>query len=244
MSVSLRARQTVLLVGPLARIVPWVPAVTAAALALLALLPAVLGAPAPDTQVWGLRIAAVLLGAGASFAMVDMMIPLTVTPTPRWLRQWLRFVIALAPAAGFWWGLCLLAAASMPGDGPGGVALALPVADLAVEAAVCGLVGVAGAAVAARSGHNRTTGLAGAAIQALLLAMSLVLSGGWSPWQLPPAGTWDQVHRYWSMALLVCAAVLLAANRDEWPPTLRRAGGPPGPPAGRASPPAGSGPAL
>lgn len=218
MSVSLRARQAVLLVGPLVRIVPWVPAVTAAALALLALVPAVLGARAPDTQVWGLRIAAVLLGAGASFAMVDMMIPLSVTPTPRWLRQWLRFAIALGPAAGVWWGLCLLAAASMPGDGPGGATLTLPVAGLAVEAAVCGLAGVAGAAVAARSGHNRTTALAGPAIQALLLAMSLALNGGWSPWRLPLDGRWDQVHRYWSMALLVCAAVLLAANRDERSP--------------------------
>ena len=215
---SLRARQAVLLVGPLVRIVPWVPAGTAAALALLALLPAILGAPAPDTQVWGLRIAAVLLGAGASFAMVDMMIPLAVTPTPRWLRQWLRFAIALGPAAGFWWGLCLLAAASMP-DRPGGVTTALPVADLAVEAAVCGLAGVAGAAVAARSGHNRTTALAGPAIQALLLAMSLVLNGAWSPWPLPVDGAWDQVHRYWSAALLVCVAVLLAANRDERPPS-------------------------
>lgn len=222
MSVTLRARQAVLLLGPLVRIVPWAPAVTAAALALLALLPAVLGGPAPDTQVWGLRIAAVLLGAGASFAMVDLLIPLTVTPTPRWLRQWLRFAIALVPAAGLWWGLCLLAAASMPSGGSGGGGLTLPLADLAVEAAVCGLAGVAGAAVAARSGHHRSTALAGAAIQALLLALSLVLGGSWSPWPLPPAGTWDQVHRYWSVALVVCAAVLLAANRDEWPLRLSR----------------------
>lgn len=221
MSVSLRARQVALLLRPLVRIVPWVPAATATALALLALLPAVLGGPAPDTQVWGLRIAAVLLGAGASFAMVDLLIPLAVTPTPRWLRQWLRFAIALVPAAAAWWGLYLLAAASMPAAAarPG---TGLPGVDLVVEAAVCWLAGVAGAAVAARSRQQRTTALAGPATQALLLAMSLLLSGAWSPWPMPGAGSWDQAHRYWSMAFLACVVVLLAANLDGWPRTLSR----------------------
>ena len=210
MPVSLRVRQAALLFRPLVRIVPWVPVATAAVLAVLALLPAFLGAPAPDTQVWGLRIAAVLLGAGASFAMVDMMIPPAVTPTPRWLRQWLRLLIAFGPAAGFWWVLCLLATESAPG--------ALPVGDLAVEAAVCCLAGMAGAAVAARTGHGRTTALAGPATQALLLAASAAPSGSWSPWPLPAAGTWARTHDYWSAALVVCVAVLLAANRDRLPP--------------------------
>jgi hypothetical protein len=214
MSVSLRARQAALLVGPLVRLVPWSPVAAAAVLALLALLPAVLGGPAPATQVWGLRIAAVLLGAGASFAMADLMVPVAVTPTPRWLRQWLRFTIGLVPVAGCWWGLYLLAVASLP---DGGVT-ALPGAGLAVEAAVCGLTAMAGAAVAARSDRHRTAPLAGPAAQALLLALSLFLTGRWTPWPLPAAGTWEEVHRYWLVALLACVVVLWVANRDGRPP--------------------------
>ena len=121
--------------------------------------------------------------------------------------------------AGCWWGLYLLAAASLPGDGSG-TATALPGVDLAVEAAVCGLAGVAAAAVAARSGRHRATAAAGPATQALLLAMSLFLSGRWSPWPLPAADTWQQIHRGWLAAFVVCAAVLLAANRDEPRPSL------------------------
>ncbi len=170
-----------------------------------AVLPALLGAAAPAAPVWGLRIAAVLLGAGASFAMVDLMAPLTITPTPRWVRQWLRFTIVVIPAALVWAVLCLLAVGTTPG---------LPVRDLVGEALVCALSGLAGAAVASRVGTSRTTALAGPAVQGLLVVASLFLTGRWSPWPLPGAPGWAVVHAGWWTAVPVLVAVLLAANRE------------------------------
>ena len=110
----LRIRQVVLLTVPVARMVPWTPAAAAAALSLLACLPAVAGAAAPASQVWALRIAAFLLGTAACFALVERLEPVSTTPTPRWLRQWLRTVIALTPAILMWLALFSLAARSLP----------------------------------------------------------------------------------------------------------------------------------
>jgi hypothetical protein len=194
-----------LLIGPVVRIVPWVPLAAAAALAVLALLPALAGAPAPGTQVWGLRIAAVTLGAGASFAMVDPMAPLSVTPTPRWLRQWLRVSVAVLPGTAVWLGLFVLASRSLP-DGD------LPFAGLAAEAAACALAGVAGAAVAARRRHTMT--VAGPATQGGLIAVTLFLTGRHSAWPLPAAAGWDAVHMWWAAAVPLLLAVLAGANRD------------------------------
>ena len=155
----LRIRQVALLTVPVTRTVPWSPTATAVALSLLACLPAVAGAAAPASQVWALRIAAFLLGAGASFALIEPFAPVAATPTPRWLRQWLRTVVALTPVIAVWPVLFSLAACSLPADG-------LPFADLAAEASVCGLTGVAGAAVAARRANSLTGALAGPAARA------------------------------------------------------------------------------
>jgi hypothetical protein len=233
MSLTLRVRQAGLLIPPLARAVPWLPPAAATGLAVAATLPAFLGAPAPAAQVWGLRITAALLGAGASFAMVDPMAPLTLTPTPRWLRQWLRFTVVLIPAAAVWTGLYLLAAA-VPVDVP-----ALPTADLVAEAVVCYLSGLAGAAAAARVGHTMTTALAGPATQGALLVATLFLTGENFPWPLPGAPGWADVHAVWWWSIPVLVAALLAANRDVWPLVRRRARAAGGrtrgrPPVGRA----------
>jgi hypothetical protein len=212
MSVRTRGRSALLLVRPLVRAVPWVPLIAATALSALALLPALLTTTsAPAAQVWGLRIAAVLLGAGASFALVDQMAPMTMTPTPRWLRQWLRTAIGLVPATAVWLGLYLVAAASMPAG------QSLPFGDLAVEAAVCCLSGPAGAAVAARVGTTTTAAVAGPATQGALMLATLFLTGAQSPWPLPGAGSWNDVHDSWLLALPVLVAALFAANRDVWP---------------------------
>jgi hypothetical protein len=183
------------------------------------MLPALLGATAPAAQVWGLRITAVLMGAGASFAMVDAMAPLTVSPTPRWVRQWLRFAVALIPATIVWGGLYLLAAAALPVDLP-----ALPGGDLAAEATVCYLSGLVGAAVAARVGHTMTTALAGPATQGGLLVTTLFLPGTSSPWALPGAASWADVHIGWRAAIPILVLALLAANRDVWPLFRRSTG--------------------
>ncbi|GAA2893985.1 hypothetical protein Acy02nite_55660 [Actinoplanes cyaneus] len=197
------------MLAPLIRAVPGLPLLAAIALAATGMLPALLGAAVPAAQVWGLRIAALLLGAGASFAMVDPMAPVTVTATPRWLRQWLRFTIVAVPAGLVWAGLCLLAVAAMPLDRP-----PLPVAGLAIEAAVCVLGGLTGAAVASRAGSSATTAPAGPAFQAALVVATFFLPGRWSPWALPGAATWTAVHLGWWAALPVLVAVLAAANRE------------------------------
>jgi hypothetical protein len=212
-SVTVLGRQVLLLTVPLVRAVPWWPPAAASGLAVAAVLPALLGASAPAAPVWGLRIAALLLGAGASFAMVDAMAPLTVTATPRWLRQWLRFTVAVVPAVAVWTVLCLSTVGAAPG---------LPVGDLVGEGLVCGLCGLAGAAVSARAGDTMTTALAGPSTQAALVVATLFLPGGRSPWQLPGAQNWADVHVGWWVSLPVLAAVLLVANREVWPLLHRR----------------------
>ena len=214
---SVRWRQTFLLIGPVLRIVPWVPVAAAVLVSALALLPAVADAQAPASQVWGLRIAAVVLGAAASFAMVDPMALLSVTPTPRWLRQWLRVTVALVPAAAVW---CCLYAAAASSAAP----QRLPLGDLVAEAAVCALAGVVGAAVAARGGHSLTTAVAGPAAQGGLMAATLFLPASYSAWPLPGAAQWETAHDWWWAALVVLVVALVAANGEVWPWRVRRAG--------------------
>ena len=211
MSVTVRQRQALLLLGPLIRAVPWGPPAAAAALSGLAVLPALLDEPAPGTGLWGLRAAAMLLGAAASFAMVDRMAPLTIDPTPRWLRQWLRLTVTLLPAATGWLLLYAVVRAATDATQTG------PAGDVMVEAAVCALTGLAGAAVAARHRHTSTAALAGPGTQAVVVTTTLVLGPPHSPWPLPGDPTWATTHGYWRAALPLTVAVLLLANRATWP---------------------------
>jgi hypothetical protein len=206
MSVTLRARQTGLLVRPLARAVPWMPVLGAAALSGLTVLPALLREPEPHSALWGLRIAAMLLGAAASFALADRMVPVAVAPTPRWLRQWLRTGLAVVPAATVWIGLYALVRAVL------GAGSAAPGGELAVEAAVCGLTGLAGAAVAARV--TAAGALTGPATQGALVLASLFLTGSLDPWQSPGSEHWTAVHVGWSALLPVIALALIIGNRE------------------------------
>ena len=211
---SLRIRQVLLLIGPVVRIVPWIPVAAATTVSVLALLPAMADASAPASQIWALRIAAVLLGAAASFAMVDPMAPLSVTPTPRWLRQWLRVAVALLPAATVWVSLYAVAASTLAQG-------RLPFGDLAVEAAGCALAGVVGAAVAARRGHSMTTAVGGPATQGGLMVATMFLPSKYSAWPMPETAQWERAHDWWWMALPVLVVGLGLANRDLWPWRLR-----------------------
>lgn len=219
--VLLRAGQTRLLLKPLAAAIPWWPLLAATVLAALIVLPVLVRDPAPDAPphqgLLGLRFAAVLLGAGASFALADRMAPTVMAPTPRWLRQWLRSALVIVPMVACWW---LLYAAVRTVRGADAAA---PVPELFVEAAACMVVGLAGAAVAARSWHTSTAAVAGSATQGLLIAGSLFLQDAQSPWVDPTVSTWAQVHRYWALLLGCGLVVLLLANRDTWPLLRRRA---------------------
>ena len=202
----MRARQLVLLVWPVTRAVPVGPMAAAVALSLVGMLPAVLDAPEPASQVWGLRVAGVLLGAAASFGMVEPMSLLTVTATPRWLRQWVRAMTVLLPAVVVW---SLLYAAADASSGA-----SLPLGDLAVEAVTCAIAGIVGGAAAARHGGSATTGLAGAVTQGCLICATLFVPARHSPWALPATPGWEAGRGWWLAVLVVLAVALIAANRE------------------------------
>jgi hypothetical protein len=206
----LRSRQAVLLVTPLVRAVSWWPLGVAIALSLLALLPT-LRHQSPYAALLPLRLAAIMLGGAAAFAMVDQMAPMTVAPTPRWLRQWLRLVLALLPATACWVALAALARSVLGPDAIG------PSTEVAVEATVCALIGVSAAAVAARHRHTATGELAGPMAQALLATATLFLPDAWSPWLSPDFPAWPTVHRYWLACLPILAVILFLANRETGP---------------------------
>jgi hypothetical protein len=205
----IRARQFPLLVWLAVRAVPPGPMAAAVLLSAVGMLPACLNAPEPASQVWGLRIAGVLLGAAASFGMVESMSLLAVTATPRWLRQWTRAMTVLLPTAVVW--LLLYAAADSSSTA------SLPFGPLAVEALTCAFAGIAGGAAAARHGGGPTTGLAGAVTQGCLIAATLFVPAKQSPWALPAAPGWEATRGWWLATLVVLALVLTAANREVWP---------------------------
>lgn len=215
---TVRARQAALLLRPLARAVPWWPVGAGAAVSALAVLPVLLQPPGQQSGVAALRLAAAVLGAGASFALADRMAPMTVAPTPRWLRQWLRVGLVVPPAAVCWLALYLTLRARLGAQrlGPG--------ADVAAEALVCALVGVAAAAVAARVRHTATGALAGPVTQGGLAAGSLFVTGDRSPWAVPGSAGWPTVHRFWWTGVAVLVLVLVVANRELWWPARRRRG--------------------
>jgi hypothetical protein len=90
----------------------------------------------------------------------------------------------------------------------------LPVADLAGEALVCALSAVTGAAVASRAGVSMSAALAGPGLPGGLVVATLFLDGRWSPWPLPGASNWADVHVGWWAAAPVLAVTLVAANRE------------------------------
>jgi hypothetical protein len=208
-SLTLRVRQVTLLLGPLARALPRWPVAAAAGMSVLLLTSVLLIDLNPRFGALpALRVAAGLLGAGASFAMVDRMAPTVVSPTPRWLRQWLRVALAALPAATVWLILYGFVRTTPGAD------LDAPARDLIVEALVCGLSGMAGAAVAARIRHTTTGALAGPMTQGALCAVTLFLAGAYSPWLMPYRVNWDLVHRYWIWPLPLIAVVMVLANRE------------------------------
>jgi hypothetical protein len=215
-SLTTRARQVVLLLRPLARAAPRWPLAAAAGMSVLLLTVVLLiGLDPRFGALPVLRVAAVLLGAGASFVMVDQMAPTVVSPTPRWVRQWIRVILGALPAAALWLILYGFVRTITGAD------LDAPARDLIVEALVCGLSGMAGAAVAARVRHTASGALAGPITQGALCGATLFLTGAYSPWLMPYRTNWDLMHRYWVVLLSVIATVLMGANRETWP-LLRR----------------------
>jgi hypothetical protein len=199
------------LLKPLVRAIDWLP--VAVVVSILAAV-AALATPGRDLDplagLLTLRMGAVLLGAAAAFALVDAMTTSSgALPVPRWHRQWLRTLMTLAAVAVGWGVVYAIVTARLA---PG---FTLPLADMALEAAVCVLAGLAGSAFAVRRSEGRQAALlGGSAVPAVLLVGSLLLTGDLRPWPIPGEASWAAVHRGWLVALAVPLLVLLVANRD------------------------------
>jgi hypothetical protein len=188
----------------------------AGAMALALAATVLVGRPSPSRAAMLLRVLAVVLGAAGACALVDRMGAVPV-PAPRWLRQWLRVLLGLFPAAVAWAGLATLLHPDH-------------VAELATEALTCALTAFAGTAGAARRPTSATSALAGPVTQVALVAATLLPPPRYSPWIGPEQPHGGTAHRLWWIASAVAIAVLALANRDLWP--LRQGPGP----AARLSP--------
>ncbi len=197
-----------LLTRPLARAVPWWPLAAAAALAVLSQLPALLAEPTPGLALPGLRLAAAALGAAVCFALPDRMASTVMAPSPRWIRQWLRVALVLLPATTVWV-LLYLAIVAVNGQIVVG-----PIGPVTMQAAVCGLIPLAAAAVAARYRDDLGAASAGPLVQGVALVGTLFFTGTKSPWPIPQETGWTNAQLCWPPALALSAAVLLLANRE------------------------------
>ncbi|MFC7528965.1 hypothetical protein [Actinoplanes sp. GCM10030250] len=212
-----------LLVPHLVRAVPWWPLVGAVSLAILAQLPLLAEEPSGRAVLTGLWLAAGVLGAAAAFALPDGMASTVITPVPRWVRQWLRTGLVVLPA-GVVWALLYMAARHIAGPeavgdglvaGAGIGAGAVGGAGFVVlQAAVCGLLPVAVAAIGARYRDTASGALFGPVAQGMVLVGSLFFSDRASPWSVPGAGEWTTAHRVWPVALVLVLGTLLWGNRE------------------------------
>lgn len=199
MSVTTIARATGCLVKPVGRAVDWVPfAVAVPAILVLALVTEAESVTLAAT----VRLAALLLGAAAGFAVVDPVA--VVTPLPRWVRQWLRTTLGFAAAAVAWCAVfAVLAFRAAPGVDTGFDGYAL-------EAAVCVSAGLACTAVVATRRADRMTGAVGAAVLLALAASTLFYEG--RVWPLPEEPEWAAVHQAWPVAFPIPLIILTLAN--------------------------------
>nr|GID90161.1 hypothetical protein Ade03nite_90850 [Actinoplanes derwentensis] len=187
---------------------PWWPFAVAVLLALLVQVPVLQAESQLGMTVIGLRLAAAVLGAAAGFALPDLMAATVITPVARWRRQWLRLAILLVPAM-LVWGLIYVGVRST-----GGVGETWPAGFVILQAAVCGLLPVAAAAVGARYRPEATGVLFGPTVQGVVLVGTLFFSDQSSPWPIPVSNGWTAAQWCWPFALVLILATLLLANRE------------------------------
>jgi hypothetical protein len=196
---------------PLCRAVNWTPLLVAGTVmpALAALVAAGTRGTAPGEALILLRASALLFGAAAAFTLTDdMAVNAAALPSPRWLRQWLRTLLALASASIGWMVTYLAATGWSVGSAN------VPLAGTAVEAVVGVTVGLAGAAFGVRRVPYRHGAVAGMATLFGAFVGSLFLPGNWSPWPLPGDPNWNTAHTGWLLATPVTMAALAIAHRD------------------------------
>ncbi|MEV0896939.1 hypothetical protein [Actinoplanes sp. NPDC049802] len=192
----------------LIRAVPWLPLAAAVVLAIVAQLPVFLASPTPTMIVTGLRLAAAVLGAAVGFALPDLMASTVISPMPRWRRQWLRLMLLLVPSV-LVWALLYLAVRNVLGS-----AATWPHGFVILQAAVCGLLPIAAAAVGARYRDEATGALLGPTVQGAVLVVSLFFTERSSPWPVPTGDDWTTAQRCWPAVLALALVTLLIANRE------------------------------
>ncbi|SPL90046.1 unnamed protein product [[Actinomadura] parvosata subsp. kistnae] len=197
-----------LLIRPLVRAVDWQPiAVVAALSATLAVVLQPGDGLLPHHGVLLLRMAALLAGAAAAFILVDAMALSTeAVPVPRWLRQWLRTVMAVMAAAAVWGIMCAIVIGHLPADSPD------LLSGAAVEATLCVLIALAGTASAVRHTQGKQAALAGAVVLLLFYVVAQIFADNALPWPTHP--DWDRVHLWWLRALPLPLLVIGLAHRD------------------------------
>ncbi|MEJ1201027.1 MULTISPECIES: ABC transporter [unclassified Streptomyces] len=211
------------LVGPVWRTLPWRGLAAAGTLGLLlAATPDAAGAEPTSWETLTLLRGVALIGAlGLAFLLDDPARNLTApVPTRRPLRQALR-VAMVAPLAALWWTAVLLLApsASRP-----------PAGDITVEAAVLGVLALAGAATAVRLTDEARPGpsVAAALLLAAVLA-PLLAPESWALFVPPEDPRWPTAHDRWAV-LLAAAAVVWGVCGPEplgrWGRRSRGVGGP------------------
>lgn len=203
------------LVGPVWRTLPWRALAAAGLLGLLvAATPVAFGAEPDPWETLSLLRGVALIGAlGLAFLLDDPARHLTApVPARRPVRQALR-VALVAPLAALWWTAALLLApsASRP-----------PAADITLEAAVLGVLALAGAAATVRLTDEARPGPAVAAglLIAAVLA-PLLMPESWTLFVSPDDPRWPVAHDRWA-ALLAAAAVAWAVCGPEPVGRLRR----------------------
>ncbi|MEU8655968.1 hypothetical protein [Actinoplanes philippinensis] len=201
-----------LLIPHLARAVSWWPFGAAVALAVLAQVSVLADEPLDWAVLSGLWLAAGALGAGAGFALPDLMGSTVITPVPRWMRQWLRTGLVLLPAVLVWALIYVGVRETVKPE------LTWPAGFVILQAAVCGLLPIAAAAVGARHRNTAAGALAGPAVQGVLLVGSLFFTEQESPWAMPGPAGWTAAQHGWPVALVLALVILLLANRESTSP--------------------------
>ena len=204
-----RGRQTLQLVRPTAKAMPWRPVIWAAALAVVYVWKEAPGAYI-DYRVLVLRVAALLVCMGAAFVLDDATEDtISHVPSPLLLRRALRVALLLPLAAAIWLFLVNLAGDVAPRDGG-----PLPIGDITLEAGTLLVTALAAACVGSRVTSDRLGGIVAAPILLAIVAAALFLPGNFKI--IIPVGDprWANVHNSWRIALAVALGIFVYVNRS------------------------------
>lgn len=197
-----RGRATMAAVIPVTRAVSWGPLGGGSVIALIVVGWLRMRDAGVASLVGGLRVGAVLLAAGAAFALDDpAATTLASSPTPLSARRSLRLALALGACLGAWTAMLTIA------GGPAHLA-----AGLSVEAAGMLALALAAASVAGPRMANGLGGLAGGPTLVSFLLAAMIVQQYWPQWALlafPGTPAWEAAQARW-LALAGTGGALVA----------------------------------